>query len=67
MIQTEEKDFFRDPTNGALINTNMRALYEYKMRKEERKRLQMLEDDMSLIKGILLELQSCIRELKTGK
>ena len=35
IVQTEEKDYARDLSSKALINTNVRALEEYKMRKEQ--------------------------------
>lgn len=37
IVQTEEKDYARDLSSKALINTNVRALEEYKMRKEQSK------------------------------
>jgi hypothetical protein len=63
IVQTEEKDYARDLSSKALINTNVRALEEYKMRKEQSKKLssfeceiQSLKDDMSEIKSLLTQL-----------
>jgi hypothetical protein len=61
MIQTEDKDFSRDTTNRALINTNVRALQEHIAKREQAKRIDKLESDVSSIMSILLEIQQTLR------
>jgi hypothetical protein len=61
MIQTEDKDFSRDTSNRALINTNVRALQEHIAKREQAKRLDKLESDVSSIMSVLLEIQQTLR------
>ena len=67
IVQTEEKDFARDTTTRALINTNVRALHEHRMKKEQAARIDKLEKDMACVLSILTELRGAIKELGTGK
>jgi hypothetical protein len=55
-IQTEEKDFARDITTRALINTNRGALLEHKAKKEQAARLDKIENDVQEIKMALRAL-----------
>jgi hypothetical protein len=61
MIQTEDRDFSRDISNRALINTNVRALQEHLAKREQAKRIDKLESDVSSIMNILLEIQHTLR------
>lgn len=63
MIQTEEKDFYRDPTSKALINTNIRALHEHKYKREQAKRIEKLERDMQCVMSVLVDLKQAIADL----
>lgn len=67
MIQTDEKDFSRDITTRALINTNVRALQDHITKKEQARRIEKLESDVSSIMSILFEIQHSIKNLGTGK
>lgn len=67
MIQTDEKDFSRDITTRALINTNVRALQDHIAKKEQARRIDKLESDVSSIMSILFEIQHTIKNLGTGK
>ena len=67
MIQTDEKDFMRDPVTRALINTNVKALHEHRVKREQVLRLQRLEDDVHYIMKALVEIQEALKELGIGK
>lgn len=67
MIQTEDKDFSRDITTRALINTNVRALQDHIAKREQAKRLDKLESDVNSIMSILFEIQHTIKNIGTGK
>lgn len=67
IVQTEEKDLARDTSTRALINTNVRALYEHRIKKEQATRIQRLEDDMAQVMAVLHEIRSALRDLGTGK
>lgn len=67
LIQTEDPSLLRDGHSKALLNKNMAALNEYKARKkffektkqeevDTKERLQKLEQDMSDIKKLLIEI-----------
>lgn len=66
-VQTEEKDYARDISTRALINTNRRALAEYKKRKEDSVRLDTLERNVQDIMTMMIDLRQAIRELGAGK
>lgn len=67
IVQTEEKDYARDITTRALINTNVRALNEHRMKKEQAARIDKLERDMQCVMSILSEIRGALKELGTGK
>lgn len=67
MIPTEEKDFQRDTSTGALINTNVKALREHRIKKEQAARIEKLETQMRCVLSVLQEIQAAIRDLGTGK
>ena len=68
IIQTEEKDFARDSSTRALINTNVKALREHRMKKEQAARIEKLERDMKVVMECLCDIQNALRELeRTGK
>lgn len=67
LIQTEDSNLVRDAHSKALLNKNVAALNEYKARKkflettkkdefDIKERLQKLEQDMSDIKKLLIEI-----------
>lgn len=67
LIQTEDPSLLRDSHSKALLNNNVAALNEYKARKrflektkqeefDTKERLQKLEQDMSDIKKLLIEI-----------
>ena len=66
-IQTEEKDYSRDITTRALINTNRRALLEHKRKKEESMRLENLERNVQDLMAIMAEISRAVRELGASK
>ena len=67
LIQTEEKDYARDVTTRALINTNRRALLEHKRKKEESMRLENLERNVQDLMAIMAEISRAVRELGASK
>jgi hypothetical protein len=67
MIQTDEKDFARDVSSRALINTNIKALHEYRMKKQQVNRIDNIEQDLESLKYMMLEIKQMITELSTGK
>ncbi len=66
-IQTEEKDYSRDITTRALINTNRRALAEHKRKKEDALRLDKLERNVQDIMAMMLDIRQAVRELGASK
>ena len=64
MIQTEEKDFARDVTTRALINTNARALHAHKLKKEETLRIQKLEENMN---SLMQTMEQILNMLKNNE
>lgn len=60
IIKTEVEGIFRDTSTGALLNRDNGALNAYKKQKAKRleleKKVDKLENDISDIKGMLLQL-----------
>ena len=60
IIKTEEKDYCRDMDSMALINTNVSALEQYRLRKQRERKLEEISENMdrlnrefSVIKSML--------------
>ena len=49
MIQTENRDFARDVTNKALVNTNHQALVEHKFRMNQARQMERLREDVDFL------------------
>jgi hypothetical protein len=60
---SSENNYIRDEGSKALINTNIKALEEYKAKRDQVKRLKMLEDDMSETKKDVADIKSMLIEL----
>jgi hypothetical protein len=67
LIRTEEKDFARDPTSRALINTNRAALAEHKQKKEQLARIEKVERDVQCIMEMMIEFRQALRDLGASK
>lgn len=66
-IQTEEKDYARDLSTQALINTNRIALEEHKKKRKDSVRLDTLERDVKDIMSMMVDMHQAIRELGARK
>ena len=60
-------DLIRDPVTNAIINTNKSKYEEYisrrELKKNETKKVQDLEDELSCIKDDLNEIKSLLKEI----
>jgi hypothetical protein len=63
MIKTEDTDYSRDMSSKALINTNTRALDEYKARKSQTNQINTLKEDFDQLKVELDEIKSLLVQL----
>lgn len=63
IIQTENEDFLRDINSRALINSNVKALQEYKEKRRRQKKLDVLEEDVDQLKKDTQEIKSLLKEL----
>lgn len=66
MIQTENKDFSRDISTKALINTNRNALVEHKFRQEQIIKYEDLRRDVDSILNDLRLIKQYFAEKKTN-
>lgn len=62
-IKTENEEFSRDLDSGALINTNINALEEYKARKREREKVSQLEIEVSELRGDISDIKAMLAQL----
>jgi hypothetical protein len=64
MIQTEDKNFSRDISTKALVNTNRAALVEHRFRQEQAKKLEELRSDLDALARDFLLMKQCIEEIR---
>lgn len=58
----ENPDYIRDIDTGAVLNTNIAKLREYKLRKRQNRKIQDLQSEVAELKALLrvvLEGQKC--------
>ena len=59
-VKTDVPNLVKDPTSGAILNTDLKALEAFRKKKalslDTEKRLNKLESDLTFIKGALEEL-----------
>jgi len=63
IVQTEDSDYVRDTSSKALINTNRKALEEYRARKNNVKRIQQLEEEMNNVNEKLDNITNLLGKL----
>lgn len=60
-------DLYRDPLSGAIIKTNQEEYDTYikasKARREQAKKLESLQDDVSMLKSDLSDIKSLLTQL----
>lgn len=49
----ENPDYIKDPETGAILNTNVAKLKEYKLRKKQNKKIENLQEEMEELKNLL--------------
>lgn len=64
MIQTENKDFSRDLTTKALLNTNIGALAEHKYRIAQAAKIEYLSSELEIVKAKVEKLTSMLEKYK---
>lgn len=52
----ENPDFIKDESTGAILNTNVAKLKEYKLRKQQNNKINMLQTEVQELKALLKEL-----------
>lgn len=58
----ENPDYIKDPDTGAVLNTNVAKLREYKLRKKQNRKIEDLQSEVAELKALLrlvLEEQKC--------
>lgn len=63
LLQSDHKDYVRDTNSNALLNTNTKALAEYRARKKAANRLDTLEKDLNNVKQDINEIKSLLLKL----
>lgn len=63
IVNTDDKDYSRDLSSKALINTNRKALEDYRVRKNNVKRLDNLEKDVIDLKSSLDNITNLLNQL----
>lgn len=63
----EREDLVRDSHSGAILNTNLAAVYSYKARKNEINKMKMLETKVSNMETDLKDIKTLLHKLVEGK
>lgn len=63
-VQTVDKDFVRDISSGALINTNVEGLQERRLRKQQMHRLDRLESNLEKAIALLSDVAHRLEKLE---
>lgn len=63
LLQSDHKDYVRDTNSNALLNTNTKALAEYRARKKAIDRMDTVEKDLNNVKQDLNEIKSLLLKL----
>ncbi len=63
IVNTDDKDYLRDLSSKALINTNRKALEDYRARKNNDKRLDNLEKEVIDLKSSLDNITTLLNQL----
>ena len=63
----EREDLIRDSHSGAILNTNLAAVYAYKARKNEINKIKMLENKVFGIETDLKDIKTLLQRLVEGK
>jgi hypothetical protein len=58
IIKTEKDHIYRDSDTSALLNKNMAALKEYKLRKQQRSEFQQMADRLTKLEEVVEMLLS---------
>lgn len=66
MIQTENKDFSRDVTTKALLNTNRAAFAEHKFRLEQMRTMAAMKADIDSLKSEFAEIKKIFENYKVS-
>lgn len=60
MIETDDKDFARDPNSLALVNTNVGEFNQYKQNRKQARELSSVQEDIGSLKDEIQELKKLI-------
>jgi hypothetical protein len=63
MIQTNDANFMRDPTNNAVINTNVTAYSLYKQQRDSVRTIDSMGQEMDHLKSELSEIKQLLGQL----
>ena len=67
VVKTTDADFVRDTSCNALINNNIKALQERRIKREHAERLLKLESDINYLMTSVQEIKSALKELGISK
>ena len=62
-LQSDHPDYIRDEKSNALLNKNVKALEEYRKRKNELSKINSMEADLNNVKQELTEIKSLLIKL----
>jgi len=62
-IQTEMKDYARDTSTGALLNTNRRALQQYKQQRKSLSRIDCFDEELTYLRDEVADIKQMLCKL----
>lgn len=51
-------DYVKDPENGAILNTNLRMVQEYREKRQQVKKIRVMENEINMLKAELDKIKT---------
>jgi hypothetical protein len=51
-------DYVKDPENGAILNTNLRMVQEYREKRQQVKKIRAMENEINMLKAELDKIKT---------
>jgi hypothetical protein len=58
LIIENNTDYVKDPENGAILNTNLRMVQEYREKRKQTARVRALETEINMLKAELEKIKT---------
>jgi hypothetical protein len=64
LVKTNDPNYMKNPENGSLVSTDVRAFKKFKLQQEHQEKLKIKENDLNNIKSEVSSLKDELGEIK---